>query len=89
MSSNEISFTTFRGSKSEEIHSATYTQKKPLIGDDVLISVTVSGVCGSDLHFRTADVGAFSFSLSLLVPLNPCSPKEKKKIKKEEDDDLT
>ena len=55
MSSNEVSFTVFRGSKSGEIVPVK-TTKGPLKDDEVLVSVTASGLCGTDLHYQTTDV---------------------------------
>ncbi|EEP75393.1 conserved hypothetical protein [Uncinocarpus reesii 1704] len=46
-------FTVFRGTKDGKI-ARDVTRKGELKGDEVLIRVTHSGLCGTDLHYRTA-----------------------------------
>ena len=50
-----IEFTVFKGSKDGTIQQAT-TRKDDLTGDDVLVRITHSGVCGTDVHYRHADM---------------------------------
>lgn len=45
------SFTVFKGSNDGSIKKAQ-TEKPDLKGDQVLLQVTASGVCGTDLHYR-------------------------------------
>ena len=45
------SFTVFKGSKDGSIKKSE-TSKPELKGDQVLLKVTASGVCGTDLHYR-------------------------------------
>jgi D-arabinose 1-dehydrogenase-like Zn-dependent alcohol dehydrogenase len=53
--SGGIKFTTFRGSQSGELVQSE-TTKPALSGNEVLISVTASGLCGGDLMFKGNDV---------------------------------
>ena len=50
-----IEFTVFKGSKDGTIQQAT-TRKDDLTGDDVLVRITHSGLCGTDVHYRHADM---------------------------------
>lgn len=50
-----IKFTVFKGSKDGSIVKST-TTKGELNGDEVLVRVTCSGVCGTDDHYRTQDM---------------------------------
>lgn len=50
-----IEFTVFKGSKDGTIRQDT-TQKPDLQRDEVLLRVTHSGVCGTDVHYRTTDM---------------------------------
>lgn len=49
-----ISFTVYKGSK-DGIKEAQ-TQREDLKKDDVLVRITHSGVCGTDVHYQTADM---------------------------------
>jgi threonine dehydrogenase-like Zn-dependent dehydrogenase len=50
-----VEFTVFKGSKEGKIvKSSTSREIKP---DEVLIKVTHSGLCGTDEHYRHADIG--------------------------------
>jgi len=49
-----VSLTVFKGSKEGKIVKSTTT--KTLGADEVLIKVTHSGVCGTDEHYRHADM---------------------------------
>lgn len=48
------SFTVFKGSKDGSIKKSETT--RDLSGDEVLLRVTASGLCGTDLHYRKADM---------------------------------
>ena len=48
------SFTVFKGSKDGSIKQSE-TSKPELTGDQVLLKVTASGVCGTDLHYRNGN----------------------------------
>jgi NADPH:quinone reductase-like Zn-dependent oxidoreductase len=50
-----VEFTVFKGSKEGKIIKST-TQKE-LKPDEVLIKVTHSGLCGTDEHYKHADMG--------------------------------
>lgn len=50
------SFTVYKGSKSGEIIKSTTTKPDELTGDQVLLKVTASGLCGTDEHYRHADM---------------------------------
>lgn len=49
-----IEFATFRGGPDGVVPSKT--SRPDLQEDEVLISVTASGVCGTDLHYKTSDM---------------------------------
>ena len=49
------SFTVFKGSESGAPVKST-TTKPDLTGDQVLVRVTASGLCGTDLHYKKADM---------------------------------
>ena len=62
MSSQELSYTVFKGSKSGDIVESRTTHS-PLKDDEVLVTITVSGLCGTDLHYKHADVRLSPVSL--------------------------
>lgn len=45
-------FTVFKGSK-DGVQKTTTTKPDQLSGDQVLLRVTASGLCGTDLHYVT------------------------------------
>lgn len=49
-----VEFTVFKGSKEGKIVQST--TKKDIKSDEVLIKVTHSGLCGTDEHFKRADM---------------------------------
>ncbi|KAL3466903.1 chaperonin 10-like protein [Aspergillus heterothallicus] len=49
------SITVFKGSSDGSIKQSSGAQR-PLSGDEVLIKVTHSGVCGTDVHYKSADM---------------------------------
>ncbi|KFA51888.1 hypothetical protein S40293_04055 [Stachybotrys chartarum IBT 40293] len=49
------SFTVYKGSQDGSIKKTT-TEKMGLMGDQVLVKVTASGLCGTDVHYRTQDM---------------------------------
>lgn len=49
------SFTVFKGSKGGHVQKSQ-TSKPDLQNDQVLVRVTASGLCGTDLHYREADM---------------------------------
>ncbi|KAI1376910.1 GroES-like protein [Hypoxylon crocopeplum] len=51
-----ITFIVFKGDKSGAPKKATTTKPEQLSGDSVLVKVTASGLCGTDLHYRTEDM---------------------------------
>ncbi|KAI0021216.1 GroES-like protein [Xylariomycetidae sp. FL0641] len=50
------SFTVFKGSKDGKAVQATTTKPDQLTGDLVYVKVTASGLCGTDLHYKGADM---------------------------------
>nr|POE56292.1 alcohol dehydrogenase [Quercus suber] len=52
---NMPSFTVFKGSKDGSIQKSE-TSKSELTGDQVLVKITASGVCGTDLHYQKEDM---------------------------------
>jgi len=53
--SSDISFTVFKGNKSGEIAASTASVPS-LTADQVLVSITVSGLCGTDLHYKKSGI---------------------------------
>lgn len=49
-------FTTFKGSKDGAPKKSTTTKPDELTGDKVLLKVTASGLCYTDIHYRTTDM---------------------------------
>ena len=49
-----INFTVFKGSKGGSIVEGT-TDRDALQGDEVLLRITHSGLCGTDEHYRHSD----------------------------------
>ncbi|KAH6627712.1 chaperonin 10-like protein [Chaetomium tenue] len=50
------SFTVFKGGKDGAPKKSTTQKPDQLVGDQVLVRVTASGVCGTDLHYLTSDM---------------------------------
>lgn len=48
-----LNYTVFRGSKNGQVV-RDITHRHGLVDDEVLITITHSGVCGTDIHFQTA-----------------------------------
>lgn len=48
-------FTVFKGSQDGEIVECRTRRPDP-IGDEVLVRITHSGLCGTDEHYRHADI---------------------------------
>ncbi|OAA55645.1 NADP-dependent alcohol dehydrogenase [Cordyceps fumosorosea ARSEF 2679] len=51
-----LSFTVYKGSPDGKPVKGTTTRPKELTGDQVLLKVLASGVCGTDLHYRKKDM---------------------------------
>ncbi|KAI1368157.1 GroES-like protein [Xylaria arbuscula] len=51
-----VSFTVFKGSKSGIPVQGTTTKSDELTGDKVLMRITASGLCGTDLHYVHQDI---------------------------------
>ncbi|SPN99707.1 probable NADP-dependent alcohol dehydrogenase [Cephalotrichum gorgonifer] len=50
------SFTVFKGSEGGVARKSITTKPDELAGDQVLVRVTASGLCGTDLHYKTQDM---------------------------------
>ncbi|KAH8894744.1 GroES-like protein [Thozetella sp. PMI_491] len=50
------SFTVFRGSKNGDPRKTITSRPDQLVGDQVLVRVTASGLCGTDLHYHHSDM---------------------------------
>ncbi|KAF2138554.1 uncharacterized protein K452DRAFT_234108 [Aplosporella prunicola CBS 121167] len=64
------SFTVLKGSSSGAITKATTTRPE-LIGDQVYLRVTASGLCGTDLHFRQADMALGHEGVGVVESVGP------------------
>ncbi|KAK6069940.1 alcohol dehydrogenase [Seiridium cupressi] len=65
------SFTVFKGSKDGLPVKSTTTKPDQLTGDLVLIKVTASGVCGTDLHYKTQDMGLGHEGVGVVEQVGP------------------
>ncbi|KAF1986520.1 GroES-like protein [Aulographum hederae CBS 113979] len=64
------SFTVYKGSKDGTITAAT-TSKPDLTGDQVLIKVTASGLCGTDVHYRNQSMALGHEGVGRVESLGP------------------
>ncbi|KAK7517569.1 chaperonin 10-like protein [Phyllosticta citriasiana] len=64
------SFTVYKGSQSGAIVKAT-TERPALSGDEVLVKVTASGLCGTDLHYKTTDMALGHEGVGVVAELGP------------------
>lgn len=71
------SFTVFKGSQDGTIQQST-TTKPALTGDQVHLKVTASGLCGTDLHYRNADMGLGHEGAGVVQDLGPACKTLKK-----------
>ena len=64
------SYTVFKGSESGAIKKDTNT-KGDLKGDQVYLRVTASGLCGTDLHYRKADMALGHEGVGIVEAVGP------------------
>ncbi|KAF2764860.1 GroES-like protein [Teratosphaeria nubilosa] len=64
------SFSVFKGSSDGSIKK-TETKKPELKGDQVLLKVTASGLCGTDLHYKKADMVLGHEGVGVVEELGP------------------
>lgn len=72
------SFTVFKGSKEGRPVKSTTTKPDELTGDKVLVKVTASGLCGTDLHYKTEDMALGHEGAGVVEAVGP----EVKELKK-------
>ncbi|CAK1356685.1 alcohol dehydrogenase [Cercospora beticola] len=65
-----VSFTVYKGGKDGKVTKAT-TEKGELERDQVLVRVTASGLCGTDLHYRTADMALGHEGVGVIEDVGP------------------
>jgi D-arabinose 1-dehydrogenase-like Zn-dependent alcohol dehydrogenase len=65
-----VTFTVFKGSQSGEIVKSETTRGE-LTGDQVLVKITASGLCGTDEHYRHADMGLGHEGVGLVEAIGP------------------
>ena len=70
MPSQAIDFTVFRGSNTGSIVSST-SHRDSLKGDEVLIKITHSGLCFSDMHYRQSGQGLGHEGVGIIQRLGP------------------
>lgn len=63
-------FKVFKGTKDGSIKEST-TTKDELTGDQVLLKITASGVCGTDEHYRTTDMVLGHEGVGIVEKLGP------------------
>lgn len=64
-------FTVFKGDKSGIPKKSTTTKPDQLTGDNVLLRVTASGLCGTDLHYKTTDMVLGHEGVGVVEELGP------------------
>jgi len=64
------SFVVYKGSESGKVVKST-TEKPALKGDQVLLRVTASGLCGTDLHYNKAAMGLGHEGVGVVEELGP------------------
>lgn len=72
------SFTVFKGSKDGNPKKATTTRPDELKGDSVLLKITASGLCYTDIHYKTADMALGHEGVGIVEATGP----DVKKLKK-------
>ncbi|KAH0282532.1 GroES-like protein [Aureobasidium namibiae CBS 147.97] len=70
-------YTVYKGSESGTITKSTCV-KEALKDDQVFLRVTASGVCGTDLHFRKADIGLGHEGVGVIEDTGPACTHLKK-----------
>lgn len=64
------SFTVFKGAKDGKVIKGQ-TTKSDLTKDQVLVKVTASGLCGTDLHYRNADMALGHEGVGIVEEIGP------------------
>ncbi|UNI24722.1 Alcohol dehydrogenase (NADP(+)) [Purpureocillium takamizusanense] len=64
-------FTVFKGGEGGKPKESTTTKPDQLVGDNVLVKVTASGVCGTDLHYLTQDMVLGHEGVGIVQDLGP------------------
>lgn len=65
------SFTVYKGSKDGSIVKSQTTKPDELTGDQVLLRVTASGLCGTDQHYRTQDMALGHEGVGVVEKVGP------------------
>jgi D-arabinose 1-dehydrogenase-like Zn-dependent alcohol dehydrogenase len=65
------SFTVFKGSKDGSPKKSTTTKPDQLKGDQVFLKVTASGLCGTDLHYKTQDMALGHEGVGVVEEVGP------------------
>jgi D-arabinose 1-dehydrogenase-like Zn-dependent alcohol dehydrogenase len=66
------SFTVYKGSESGQVVKSTTTRPE-LKGDQVLVKITASGLCGTDLHYHKADMALGHEGVGIVEELGPAT----------------
>ncbi|KAI0004737.1 GroES-like protein [Xylariaceae sp. FL0662B] len=65
------SYSVFKGQKDGLPKKSVTRKPEQLVGDKVLVKVTASGVCGTDLHYRTQDMVLGHEGVGIVEDLGP------------------
>ncbi|KAK8139456.1 putative NADP-dependent alcohol dehydrogenase [Apiospora sp. TS-2023a] len=65
------SFTVFKGSKDGNPVKSTTTRPDELKGDQVFMKITASGLCGTDLHYKTVDMALGHEGVGVVEDVGP------------------
>lgn len=65
------SFTVFKGAKDGRPVKSTTTRPDELTGDQVYMRITASGLCGTDLHYKTADMALGHEGVGVVEQVGP------------------
>ncbi|KAH8726676.1 chaperonin 10-like protein [Phaeosphaeriaceae sp. PMI808] len=67
---NMFEYTVYKGSANGSVYKST-TTRPPLVDDEVLLSITAAGLCGTDNHFRYHDMVLGHEGVGVVEELGP------------------
>ncbi|KXJ91918.1 chaperonin 10-like protein [Microdochium bolleyi] len=66
-----VTFTVFKGHESGKVKKSTISKPDELEGDQVRLRVTASGLCGTDLHYKTKDMALGHEGVGIVEAVGP------------------
>ncbi|KAB5518920.1 chaperonin 10-like protein [Coniochaeta sp. 2T2.1] len=64
-------FTVFKGSENGSPKKSTAFRPEHVVGDTVLVRITASGLCGTDLHYKHSDMVLGDEGVGLVEAVGP------------------